>query len=89
MQTILSHNGSDLSGGQKQRLVLARGFVSGRSIFLVDEGTSALDQASAIKIEDTLIQDPNLTLLMVTHHLRDQTAAQLDQVFQLHEQLIS
>ncbi len=89
LQTILSHNGSDLSGGQKQRLVLARGLVSGRSIFLVDEGTSALDQASAIKIEDTLIQDPNLTLLMVTHHLRDQTASQLDQVFQLHEQLIS
>ncbi|WP_301711176.1 ATP-binding cassette domain-containing protein [Oenococcus sicerae] len=85
----MSHNGSDLSGGQKQRLVLARGLVSGRSIFLVDEGPSALDQASAIKIEDTLIQDPNLTLLMVTHHLRDQTAAQLDQVFQLHEQLIS
>ncbi|EHN58543.1 ATP-binding cassette domain-containing protein [Oenococcus kitaharae] len=86
LQTQLAHNGSDLSGGQKQRIVLARGLVSGRSIFLVDEGTSALDPASADQIENSLINDPTITLLMVTHHLKPEIADRMDQVFTIQNQ---
>ncbi|MFT8813555.1 ATP-binding cassette domain-containing protein [Oenococcus sp.] len=85
LDTQLSHDGADLSGGQKQRIVLARGRVSGRSIFLVDEGTSALDRESADKIEDSLINNPRITLLMVTHHLRATTAHRLDQIYTLQD----
>lgn len=85
LDTQLSHDGADLSGGQKQRIVLARSLVSGRSIFLVDEGTSALDRESADKIEDSLISNPRITLLMVTHHLRAETAKRLDQIYTIRD----
>ncbi|MFT8812274.1 ATP-binding cassette domain-containing protein [Oenococcus sp.] len=85
-QTQLAHNGSDLSGGQKQRIVLAHGLVSGRSIFLVDEGTSALGPASADQIENSLINDPAITLLMVTHHLKPEIANRMDRVFTIQNQ---
>ena len=40
-----------------------------RSILLVDEGTSALDQKNASIVEESLLANPELTLLLVSHHL--------------------
>lgn len=81
IDTMLDHNGRNLSGGQRQRIALARGLISGRNIIMMDEGTSALDKKSADAIESVLVANPNITLIMVTHHLRPEIRDQLNAVY--------
>lgn len=83
LDTSVGEAGRLLSGGQKQRIALARGLIRGKRIILVDEGTSSLDEESAVKVEEHLIQNPDLTVIMITHQLRDQIAEQLDGVLAL------
>ena len=72
-----------LSGGQKQRVAIARALIHDRSILLVDEGTSALDQKNADIVEKSLLSNPDLTLILISHHLSEQRKAQFDRVYQL------
>ena len=50
-------------------MAIARALIHNRSILLVDEGTSALDQKNADIVEQSLLDNPNLTLILVSHHL--------------------
>ena len=52
--SILLENGRNLSHGQKQRIALARAFLSDKSVLILDESTSALDEVSKDRILDTL-----------------------------------
>ena len=79
----IGESGRLLSGGQKQRLALARGLAHGKSIILLDEGTSSLDQETALKIEKDLMKDPSLTVIMITHHLHSEIEASLDGILYL------
>ena len=72
-----------LSGGQKQRVAIARALIHERSILLVDEGTSALDAQNADLVEKSLLANPNLTLILISHHLSDKRKAQFDCVYEL------
>ncbi len=83
LNTIVGENGSNLSGGQKQRVAIARALVHNRSILLVDEGTSALDQKNADIVEKSLLDNPELTLILVSHHLSSERKEQFTQVFDL------
>jgi ATP-binding cassette subfamily B protein len=83
LDTIVGEEGSNLSGGQKQRVAIARALIHNRSILLVDEGTSALDQKNADIVEKSLLANPNLTLILVSHHLTTERKAQFDQVYDL------
>lgn len=85
LDTSISLSGFNLSGGQKQRISLARGLYSGKEIVLLDEGTSNLDPETAAEIENLLVNDPHITLLMVTHHLTDQIKDQIDGMIQLQD----
>lgn len=79
----IGESGRLLSGGQKQRLALARGLAHGKSIILLDEGTSSLDQETALKIEKDLMKDPSLTVIMITHHLHSEIEESLDGILHL------
>lgn len=83
LDSSVGEDGRLLSGGQKQRLTLARGFIRGKKVILIDEGTSSLDNDTAIEIEENLVKNEELTVIMVTHHLRDQIASQLDGILDL------
>ena len=83
LDTIVGENGSNLSGGQKQRVAIARALIYNRSILLVDEGTSALDQRNADIVEESLLANPELTLILVSHHLSEERKAKFDQVYDL------
>lgn len=83
LDTPVGENGSSLSGGQKQRVAIARALIHSRSILLVDEGTSALDQKNADIVEQSLLQNPDLTLILVSHHLTPERRKQFTKVFDL------
>ena len=83
LDTSVGEAGRLLSGGQRQRIALARGLIRGKRIILVDEGTSSLDEASALKIEENLVNNPELTVIMITHHLRDSIKEKLTGVLAL------
>lgn len=83
LDTVVGEEGSKLSGGQKQRVAIARALIHNRSILLVDEGTSALDANNAKIVEDSLLANPDLTLILVSHHLTEQRRTQFDQVYEM------
>ena len=83
LDTPVGENGSNLSGGQKQRVAIARALIHNRSILLVDEGTSALDQKNADIVEESLLKNPDLTLILVSHHLTPERKAMFTKVYEL------
>ena len=83
LDTPVGEEGNALSGGQKQRVAIARALIHNRSILLVDEGTSALDQKNADIVEKSLLSNPDLTLILISHHLSDERKAQFDHVYEL------
>ena len=68
--TIVGENGVVLSGGQAQRLAIARMFLKGSKIMLLDEATSSLDNESQGKVQKVLEGlRGNYTTLVVAHRL--------------------
>ena len=63
-----------LSGGQRQALTLLMASMKKPKLLLLDEHTAALDPATAAKvleISDQIVQENNLTTLMITHNMSD------------------
>ncbi|MDE6108141.1 MAG: ABC transporter ATP-binding protein/permease [Oscillospiraceae bacterium] len=73
-------NGAHLSGGQRQRIALARALIRGVKVLILDEGVSAIDVAAANEIEGELLGMKGLTLLTITHRIRDGLMEQYDRV---------
>ena len=83
LDTVVGEEGGKLSGGQKQRVAIARALIHERSILLVDEGTSALDQKNADIVERSLLANPDLTLILISHHLTPERKEQFTRVFEM------
>ena len=63
-----------LSGGQRQALTLLMATLKKPKLLLLDEHTAALDPKTAAKVlslSDQIIEEHNLTAMMVTHNMRD------------------
>ena len=85
MDTVLADQGKQLSGGQEQRVAFARALLRDTPIYLLDEATSALDKASSVQLERLILTQKDKTVIMVTHHLRDEVKQLADQVVDLNE----
>lgn len=62
-----------LSGGQRQALTLLMATIVTPKLLLLDEHTAALDPntaAQVMKLTDQIIQENQITTLMITHNLR-------------------
>lgn len=70
IHTEAGDKGLKFSGGQRQRIALARAFFSERKIFLFDESTSALDQASSDQILDQIVNlaSSGATVILISHN---------------------
>ena len=68
LQTDVGERGALLSGGQAQRLSIARAFLSGRRVWLLDEPTAQVDAASEQQILAALAELPrSVTVILITH----------------------
>ena len=82
---ICGEDGANLSGGQKQRIALARALIRGIDFLILDEGVSAVDVETANEIEQELLNMENLTLLTITHRIKDGLTACYDRVLYMEE----
>lgn len=73
----VGERGSLLSGGQRQRLCLARGFLRGTPILLLDEPTSSIDREAEARALSGLSSQRDLICLVVTHRFDVAEAADL------------
>ena len=78
-------DGANLSGGQKQRIALARALIRGVDFLILDEGVSAIDIETANKIEQELLDMEELTLLSITHRIKDGLIHRYDRVLSMSE----
>ncbi|WP_371017319.1 thiol reductant ABC exporter subunit CydC [Pseudalkalibacillus sp. JSM 102089] len=71
--------GSNLSGGEQQRLAIARSFLKGKRVWLLDEPTSSVDLLTERSILKHLFEQAKEdTLLLVSHRLNN--LEQMDQI---------
>lgn len=76
-----------LSGGQRQAITLLMASLKQPKLLLLDEHTAALDPKTAAKvlaISDKIIQENNLTAMMVTHNMKD-AIAHGNRLIMMHE----
>ena len=77
LETRMSSKVGLLSGGQRQALTLLMATLQKPELLLLDEHTAALDPKTAekvLRLTRHLIEENNLTALMVTHNMKDALA---------------
>lgn len=77
----------NLSGGQQERLSVARELMGSKPILVMDESTASVDKKTALAVEKNILENPDLTVIMITHHLYDETQSYLDEVIHLGQEI--
>lgn len=76
LDTTIGGENAGLSGGEQRRLGLAREYLTGRRVVIVDEPTEGLDEASAADVLERLTaRDPGAIILIISHRERDRAVA--------------
>ena len=82
LELILEENGKNLSGGQKQRIALARALIRNKKILLLDEVTSSLDKENASIIENIVLNDKDLTVILISHNISEENRTKFDNIIE-------
>ena len=84
LDTVYDKN---LSGGQQERLSVARELMGSKPILVMDESTASVDKKTALAVEKNILENRDLTVIMITHHLYDETQSYLDEVIHLGQEI--
>ncbi len=82
LDSIISEGGKNFSGGEKQRIAIARAYIADADILLIDEGSSALDNITAVNIEKTLLGFKDKTIISIIHRTNE-TIFMYDKIYVL------
>jgi len=84
LETFLGERGIRLSGGQRQRVALARAFYHQRSVLILDEATSSLDDETEQEIVSEIQRlKGQITMIVIAHRLS--TVQHCDRIYKLNE----
>ena len=82
LQTIIQEDGSNLSGGQIQRIAIARAIYKEPEVFIFDEATNSLDNATEKLILATVTSfKKNKTIIIIAHRLS--TLKKADNIYEI------
>ena len=82
-KTIVGERGITLSGGQRQRTALGRALLINSPIVVLDDALASVDNKTASAILQTIKNQFNKTVLMISHQLS--AAAACDRILVMNE----
>lgn len=84
LDSMIAQGGSNLSGGQRQRFSIARALVKKPAILVLDDSTSALDQATEARINEAFQNElSNTTIINIAQKIS--SVAHCDQIIVLEK----
>ncbi|WP_041618851.1 ATP-binding cassette domain-containing protein [Spiroplasma taiwanense] len=83
LETQIGGISQKISGGEKQRIALAKALYSDKKFLLLDESTANLDPNTKNEIEKLILEDKQLTVIMISHDFTSENLKLIDKQIEL------